>query len=134
MKKRNVFLLGAALGAAAVALLTPKSGKEMQKELLQKVDDIQTRIKELEVEEVKAAFVTKLDEIKEVVNNFDWEVSKSEIEAKVSDVKAKLNEMATRIDQAKDNLKDEAELVQDDLEENFTIVIDAVKDNAKDPP
>ena len=34
MKKRNVFLLGAALGAAAVALLTPKSGKEMQKEFV----------------------------------------------------------------------------------------------------
>ena len=40
MKKRNVFVLGAFLGAAAVALLTPKSGKEMQKELLQKVDDL----------------------------------------------------------------------------------------------
>ena len=37
MKKRNVFVLGAFLGAAAVALLTPKSGKEMQKELLQAV-------------------------------------------------------------------------------------------------
>ena len=27
MKKRNVFVLGALLGAAAVALLTPKSGE-----------------------------------------------------------------------------------------------------------
>ena len=36
------------------------------------------------------------------------------------------------LDEAKETLKDQAELVQDDLEENFTIVIDAVKDNAKD--
>ena len=49
MKKRNVFVLGAFLGAAAVALLTPKSGKEMQKELLQKVDDVQTKIKDLDI-------------------------------------------------------------------------------------
>ena len=45
-------------------------------ELLQKVDDLQTKIKDLEVEDVKEAFVTKLDEIKELVNNFDWELSK----------------------------------------------------------
>lgn len=132
MKKRNVFVLGALLGAAAVALLTPKSGKEMQNELLQKVDDLQTKIKDLEVEDVKEAFVTKLDEIKELVNNFDWELSKADLEIKVNDVKAKLNEMVQRLDEAKETLKDQAELVQDDLEENFTIVIDAVKDNAKD--
>ena len=132
MKKRNIFVLGALLGAAAVALLTPKSGKEMQNELLQKVDDIQTKIKDLEVEDVKEAFVTKLDEIKELVNNFDWELSKADLEVKVNDVKAKLNEMVQRLDEAKETLKDQAELVQDDLEENFTIVIDAVKDNAKD--
>ena len=132
MKKRNVFVLGAFLGAAAVALLTPKSGKEMQNELLQKVDDLQTKIKDLEVEDVKEAFVAKLDEIKEVVNNFDWESSKADLEVKVNDVKAKLNEMVQRLDEAKETLKDQAELVQDDLEENFTIVIDAVKDNAKD--
>ena len=132
MKKRNVFVLGALLGAAAVALLTPKSGKEMQNELLQKVDDIQTKIKDLEVEDVKEAFVTKLDEIIELVNNFDWELSKADLEVKVNDVKAKLNEMVQRLDEAKETLKDQAELVQDDLEENFTIVIDAVKDNAKD--
>ena len=132
MKKRNVFVLGALLGAAAVALLTPKSGKEMQNELLQKVDDLQTKIKDLEVEDVKEAFVTKLDEIKELVNNFDWELSKADLEVKVNDVKAKLNEMVQRLDEAKETLKDQAELVQDDLEENFTIVIDAVKDNAKD--
>ena len=132
MKKRNVFVLGALLGAAAVALLTPKSGKEMQNELLQKVDDLQTKIKDFEVEDVKEAFVTKLDEIKELVNNFDWELSKADLEVKVNDVKAKLNEMVQRLDEAKETLKDQAELVQDDLEENFTIVIDAVKDNAKD--
>lgn len=132
MKKRNVFVLGALLGAAAVALLTPKSGKEMQNELLQKVDDLQTKIKDLEVEDVKEAFVTKLDEVKELINNFDWELSKADLEVKVNDVKAKLNEMVQRLDEAKETLKDQAELVQDDLEENFTIVIDAVKDNAKD--
>ena len=42
-------------------------------------------------------------------------------------MKAKLNEMVQRLDEAKETLKDQAELVQDDLEENFTIVIDAVK-------
>lgn len=132
MKKRNVFVLGAVLGAAAVAFLTPKSGKEMQKELLKKADDIQTKIKDVEVEDVKEAFVHKLDEIKDLINNFDWESSKADLETKVNDVKAKLNDMALRLDEAKENLKDEAQLVQDDLEESFTIVIDAVKENTKD--
>ena len=132
MKKRNVFVLGAALGAAAVALLTPKSGKEMQKELLKKADDIQTKLKDVEVEDVKEAFVNKLDEIKDAINNFDLESSKADLETKVNEIKAKLIEMAVRLEEAKENFKDEAQLVQEDLEENFTIVIDAVKENTKE--
>lgn len=132
MKKRNVFVLGALLGAAAVALLTPKSGKEMQKELLNKVDEIQNKIKDIEIEDVKQSFTAKLDEIKDLVNNFDWESSKAELESKVNDVKEKLNDMLVRVEEAKDTVKDEVKSFGDDLEDDFTIVIDAVKDGAKD--
>ena len=112
MKKRNAFFLGALVGAAAVALFTPKSGQEMQKELLQKLEDLQSKIKDIEVDEVKAAFTAKLDDVKDVINNFDWETSKAELEVKVNEVKAKLNEMMARLDEAKDNIKDQAELAQ----------------------
>ena len=132
MKKRNVFVLGALMGAAAVALLTPKSGKEMQKELLNKVDEIQNKIKDIEIEDVKQSFTAKLDEIKDLVNNFDWESSKAELESKVNDVKEKLNDMLVRVEEAKDTVKDEVKSFGDDLEDDFTIVIDAVKDGAKD--
>ena len=92
----------------------------------------QLKIKDIEVDEVKVAFTAQLDDVKDVINNFDWETSKAELEVKVNEVKAKLNEMMARLDEAKDNIKDQAELAQEDLEENFTIVIDTVKEHAKD--
>lgn len=132
MKKRNVFALGALLGAAAVALLTPKSGKEMQKDLLKKVDELQTKIKEIEVEDVKQSFVDKLEEVKELVNNFDWEASKSELENKVNDLKSKLNDMLERVEEAKEQVQEEAVQLGEEIEDDFTIVIDTVKEATKD--
>ncbi len=132
MKKRNVFVLGALLGAAAVALLTPKSGKEMQKDLLKTIDDVQTKIKEIEVEEVKQSFIAKLEEVKELVDNFDWEASKADLENKVNDLKEKLNEMLDRVEEVKESAQEEAQHLQDEIEEDFTIVIDTVKDATKD--
>lgn len=128
MKKRNVFVLGALLGAAAVALLTPKSGKEMQKDLLKTIDDVQTKIKEIEVEEVKQSFIAKLEEVKELVDNFDWEASKADLENKVNDLKEKLNEMLDRVEEVKESAQEEAQHLQNEIEEDFTIVIDTVKD------
>ncbi|MGL4337801.1 MAG: YtxH domain-containing protein [Turicibacter sp.] len=132
MKKRNVFLLGALLGAGAVALLTPKSGKDMQNDIMKTVDDVQAKIKDLDVDEVKEQFLNKLDEVKSLVSEFDWEASKAELDYKVNDVKQKLNEMLERVEEAKASIEDQALTLEEDLEEDFTIVIDTVKDSAKE--
>ena len=132
MKRKNVFILGTLLGAAASLLLTPKSGKEMQKELLRKAEEVQGKLKDFEINEAKEIFVNKLDEVKELINNFDWEASKAEIEGKFAEVKGKLNDITTHLDDAKANIKEEAQNLGESLEDDFTLVIDTVKDTVKD--
>ena len=47
MKKRYIFALGALVGGAAALFLAPKSGKELQADLLEKVEDLQDKINDI---------------------------------------------------------------------------------------
>ena len=53
MKKRYIFALGALVGGAAALFLAPKSGKELQADLLEKVEDLQDKIKDFDQEAFK---------------------------------------------------------------------------------
>ena len=59
------FLAGAAIGVGLGILFAPKAGAETRKELKEKMDDLVKKVKELDVEEVKANFLNKIEEIKE---------------------------------------------------------------------
>ncbi len=136
MKKRNAFLLGTLLGVATTLILAPKSGKELQKDLKDKLTDVQDKIKELDVEEVRESFLVRLDEVKALVTEFDWEASKSELEKRASDIKDRLDALLVTVEEAKDQIEDvieEAiEEISDEVQEDFTIVIDTVKDSVED--
>ena len=65
-KKRNGFggfLFGALVGAGLGVLFAPKSGKETRQELKEKMDELVKKVKELDKEEVKEAFLKKIEEI-----------------------------------------------------------------------
>jgi len=132
MKKTNIFILGSLLGAAASLLLTPKTGKEIQKDLLKKVDELQMRLKDFELSDAKQMFTGALDEVKASINNFDWEASKSELESKFNEIKDKLNDIMGHLDEVKTNIKEEAQTVGENLEDDFTLVIESVKDTVKE--
>ena len=94
MKKRYIFGLGALVGGVAALLLTPKSGKEMQAQLLQNVEDLQQKVKEFDQD----AFKEKLEEIKASINEFDWSHSVQQLEEKVSQLTGRLQELKTVIE------------------------------------
>jgi len=132
MKKRNIFILGTLIGAAASLLFTPKTGKEFKQDLLNKLDDAQAKLKDFEVSEAKQVFTTKLEEIKEMINNFDWESSKIDLEIKFEEVKEKIADITEYLDEAKTSITEEAQTLSENLEEDFTLVIDTVKDTVVD--
>ena len=82
MKKRYIFALGALVGGAAALFLAPKSGKELQADLLEKVEDLQDKIKDFDQEAFKTTCTEQLEEIKTSITNFDFSESIQIIEEK----------------------------------------------------
>jgi len=106
MKKCCAFLTGIVVGAVVTALVTPKTGKEMQDELIKKVNTLQKKVKEFDIKEVnwseaiedtKCAIKGKLDDAKHAIEEFDWDTSKQKVQEKFDDVAERLNEIKRQL-------------------------------------
>ena len=67
------FVAGAAIGAGLGLLFAPKKGSETRKDLKEKLDNVISKIKSVDTEEVKALFESKVDEIKAELEDLDKE-------------------------------------------------------------
>jgi len=113
MKKKTVVITAlAALAAIGAAIFVAKKGPELKEDLLEKVDSLKVKIKDIEVSEVKDAIQMKLVEIKEDIKNFDWNKPKEEVEKKFYELKNQLKSVKKHIP-----LTEEAEeLVVEEIE------------------
>ena len=75
MKKKTAAALlgGAAIGAGLGILFAPKSGKETRAELKEKIDELVSKAKEIDVDDVKEYVVQKSEEIEKVLKDLDKE-------------------------------------------------------------
>jgi len=76
MSKKNSFgkfLLGLGIGVGAGMLLAPKKGEELRKDLKNKLNELIDRAKEIDVNEVKEDFMTKVNELKIEIEDLDRE-------------------------------------------------------------
>ena len=99
MKKRYIFTLGALLGGAAALFLTPRSGKDLQADVLKKVEELQEKIKEFDQEAFKATCQTSLAEIKQTIAQFDLSESKQFVEGKFHALNERVNDLKAVIDE-----------------------------------
>lgn len=101
MKK---FLTGVAVGAIIATLLTPKTGRDLQDELINHINKLQKKIKDFDVktcvsniEITKESLQEKIEEAKEAIEAFDWSHSKEKVGKKFDEVAVRLNEIKAQL-------------------------------------
>lgn len=67
------FAFGALVGAGLGVLFAPKKGSETREDLKLAIDDMVRKVKEIDIEEVKAEFELKLFDLKEELEELDKE-------------------------------------------------------------
>ena len=87
------FLAGICLGAGLGVLLAPKSGKETRKDLKNSFDTFVNSLKDIDVNEVKDEFLSKLEDIRNELEDLDREKVQKIAEKKVRDLKVKADEL-----------------------------------------
>ena len=90
-KKRGIGKFIAGLGL----LFAPKSGSETRKELKAKLDDLVNQIKNIDIDEVKAEFDQKIEDIKEGLADLDREKVADIAKKKGKELKVKAEDLVT---------------------------------------
>ena len=87
------FLLGAGIGIGLGMLLSKKSGEENRKELKRKIDDLISKVKEIDSEEVKKNIESKINEIISEIKDLDKEKALKIAKKKAEQIKIKSEEL-----------------------------------------
>lgn len=87
------FLLGAALGTGIGMLFAPKKGEELRKDLAKKIDELLSKAKEVEVDDVKETIEAKIYEIKSELEDLDKEKVLKIAKKKAKDIKDMADEL-----------------------------------------
>ena len=86
-------LLGGAIGAGLGILFAPKSGKETRKDLKLKLEEMLNKVKEIDVDDVKVEFESKIYEIKRELEDLDKEKILKIAKEKANDIQNKVSEL-----------------------------------------
>ena len=123
MSKKNgglfKFLAGLGLGIGAGMLLAPKSGEELRKDLMKKINELIDKAKEIDVKEVAEDFKKRLNELKAEIEDLDKEKVLSIAKKKGEQLKSKANEL---LDLAKEKGTPVIEKAANDVREKAILV------------
>ena len=87
------FAAGALLGAGLGVLFAPKKGSETRKDLKEKLDNVISKIKSVDTEEVKALFEEKVEDIKKELEDLDKEKALKIAKKKGEEIKKKCQDL-----------------------------------------
>lgn len=94
-KNRGLFglLAGIGIGVGAGMLLAPKTGKELRKDLADKINELWEKAKDIDVSEVAEEFKTRIDDLKKEIEDLDKEKVLEIAKTKGEELKNKANEL-----------------------------------------
>lgn len=96
MSKRNgllKFIAGLGIGVGAGMLLAPKSGEELRKDLMKKINELLEKVKDIDIKEVSEDFKEKIVELKEEIEDLDKEKVLEIAKKKGENLKNKANDL-----------------------------------------
>ena len=87
------FIAGIGIGVGAGMLLAPKSGEELRRDLMNKIDELIKKAKEIDVKEVSEDLKKKLNDLKAEIEELDKEKVLEIAKKKGEELKVKANEL-----------------------------------------
>ncbi len=87
------FLTGVVVGAGLGVLFAPKSGSETRADLKVKIDELITKAKDIDVDEVKEEVIKKSKEIKKELAELDSEKVKKIAKVKAKEIEKKAEDL-----------------------------------------
>ncbi len=135
MSKKGLgkFILGAGIGAGLGLLFAPKAGSETRKELKVKIDDLVSKAKELDMNDVSDQVQEKIKEIKKDIKELDKEKVVKFAKEKSEVIKEKATELVSLAkEKGTPVLRDAANEVKEKATSLVKEVVDNLEKNKKE--
>lgn len=87
------FILGAGIGAGLALLFAPQEGSKTRKELKIKLDELLDKAKQIDVDDVKADIIQRVEELRMGVKDLDKEKALEIAKSQAKKIEKKANEL-----------------------------------------
>ena len=88
------FILGAGIGAGIALLFAPQEGSKTRKELKIKLDELLDKAKQIDVDDVKADIIQRVEELRMGVKDLDKEKALEIAKSQAKKIEKKANELS----------------------------------------
>lgn len=128
--KFGKFLAGVGIGTLVGMLLAPKKGSELRQDLKDKSQELYDKAQNMTKEDVESLINNTIEEIKIAIDEFDVEEFKETTATKLNQVKDKLENLATSVKSSDEyaNFKEAVTKVTKDLTNSLSEIKTKIQD------